>query len=229
MASGGSVIAVKYQGGVVMASDTLLSYGSMAKVPNVPRSVIIGTQTAVCANGDYADFQNVVSGLEATYQELLMDGEGDTFGPLQVFTYLQRTLYHKRSKFEPALCTFVVIGVSKAPGSRPFLGVVDDIGTHWTADYAGTVFGQHMAVPILRSYIETKGTLPPTRDDAIALLEECMRVLFYRECRTINRIQVTDASSTAVVMSDPYVLPTQWEYEGFHFSKTALFDDPTAK
>eukprot|EP00759_Apiculatamorpha_spiralis_P051121 PhF_6_TR5119/c0_g1_i1/m.7254/K02736/PSMB4; 20S proteasome subunit beta 7 len=222
MASGGSVIAVKYNGGVVMASDTLLSYGSLAKVPNVPRSVIIGKRTAVCANGDYADFQNIVDSLEGVYRDLQLDRDGDQLGPTQVFTYLQRVLYQKRSDMEPALCTFVVVGWNKG-ANQPFLGVIDDIGTHWTADYAGTVFGQHMAVPLLRAQVEEKG-LPKTRDDAIVLLEQCMRVLFYRECRTINRIQVVDASPAGVVISDPYVLDTNWEYEGFHFNKTAIIE-----
>eukprot|EP00760_Papus_ankaliazontas_P003160 PhM_4_TR11464/c0_g1_i1/m.67401/K02736/PSMB4; 20S proteasome subunit beta 7 len=222
MATGGSVIAIKYEGGVVMASDTLLSYGSMSKVPNVPRSVIIGKYTAVCASGDYADFQDVVAGLEDVCRGEALDGtpeDSDSISPFEVFTYLQRVLYNKRSNFEPALCTFVVIG--SKPGEQPFLGTIDSIGTHWTCEYAGTVFGKHFAVPILRQEVETRG-MPKTRDEAIVLLEGCMRVLFYRECRTMNRIQMADASADGVVLSDPYTLDTQFEYEGFHFDKTAI-------
>ncbi|CAJ1023101.1 Proteasome subunit, putative, partial [Leishmania lindenbergi] len=42
MASGGSIVAIKYNGGVLMAADTLLSYGSLAKWPNIPRIKLLG-------------------------------------------------------------------------------------------------------------------------------------------------------------------------------------------
>ena len=230
MASGGSVIAVKYNGGVLMASDTLLSYGSLAKIPNAPRSVLLGKNTAICASGDYADFQSVISDVEEVYREAVLEVRGDTMGPVQIYTYMQRLLYEKRSQFQPALCTFIVIGTpitspSTACNGFPkqgFLGVIDDKGTHWKADCAGTVFGQHMAVPLLRTQIESNG-VPETKEQAVNLLERCMTVLFYRECRTLNRIQMVDASfEHGMRISEPYSLSTNFELSGFHFEKTAL-------
>lgn len=39
-----------------------------------------------------------------------------------------------------------------------------------------------------------------------ALLEDCMRVLFYRDCRALNRIQIAKATVEGTVVSDPYTV-----------------------
>ena len=64
------------------------------------------------------------------------------------------------------------------------LGVVDQIGTAFEADFTATGFGKHMAVPQMREHWRAD----MTEGEARELLEGCMRVLFYRDCRTINRV-----------------------------------------
>lgn len=39
-----------------------------------------------------------------------------------------------------------------------------------------------------------------------ALLEDCMRVLFYRDCRALNRIQIAKATVEGTVVSDAYTV-----------------------
>ena len=55
--SGTSVFGVKYKDGVVLGADTLGSYGSLARFPNVERVIKINDNTVVACSGDYADFQ----------------------------------------------------------------------------------------------------------------------------------------------------------------------------
>lgn len=43
-----------------------------------------------------------------------------------------------------------------------------------------------------------------------ALLEDCMRVLFYRDCRALNRIQIAKATVEGTVVSDPYTVRTMY-------------------
>jgi 20S proteasome subunit beta 7 len=61
---------------------------------------------------------------------------------------------------------------------------VDQIGTAYTSDFAATGLGKHMAVPIMRE----RWRADMSEGEARGLLEDCMRVLFYRDCKTINRV-----------------------------------------
>ncbi len=66
-----------------------------------------------------------------------------------------------------------------------FLGSVDLYGTTYLEDMLATGFGMHMAVPLLR-----KNWRPDMEEaDARKLLEDCMRVLYYRDARTINKVR----------------------------------------
>eukprot|EP00744_Colponema_vietnamica_P011147 GILI01015687.1.p1 GENE.GILI01015687.1~~GILI01015687.1.p1 ORF type:complete len:222 (-),score=63.08 GILI01015687.1:117-782(-) len=219
MASGGSVLAIKYEGGVLLATDTLLSYGSLAKWPNIPRIKIIGKRTAIAASGDYADFQEVAGELEklVASDSIALDGYDKT--PSDLFCYLHRTLYSKRSDFEPALCHFMLVGVD--PDGKSILGSVDDVGTKYLVDFAATGFGQQIALPILRRTAEGKNG-KVSRADALACLKECLKLLFYRDCRAANKFQVADATDGNVVISEPFSVETEWEFEGFSFAKTAI-------
>lgn len=216
MASGGSVIGLKYNGGVLMASDTLLSYGSLAKWPNIPRIKLVGAHTAICATGDYADFQEMTKLLQNHVNRQKMYG-GDVLTPDEIFCYLHRHVYKKRSDFEPCLCNFVVVGSHE---DATFLGGVDNVGTRWNDDCVATGYGAHIALPLLRQALERPGDL--TRAEALAVIMDCLRVLFYRECRAINRFQIADATGGGVTISDPFEVDTKWDYEGFCFEKTAI-------
>lgn len=218
MTTGGSVIAIKYNGGVLMASDTLLSYGSLAKFPNIPRIKIIGKYSAVCATGDYADFQVVTKELDDMVYRHTLYNNVDELSPNEIFCYLHRNVYSKRSQFEPCLCSFVFIG---SRNGETFLAGLDSVGTRWEDNCVATGYGAHIAIPLLRKALEAhpQGL---TKENATAVLKSCLQVLFYRECRTINKFQIADASNGQVTISEPFEVPTSWDSEGFSFEKTAI-------
>lgn len=218
MASGGSVIAIRYKGGVLMAADTLLSYGSLAKWPNIPRIKIIGKHTAICATGDYADFQDVCLDLEKETAKDSIAQDGFDKTPKELFCYLHRSMYSKRCEFEPALCQFVVIG---DVNGESFIGAVDDIGTKWSTDCVATGYGAHMCIPLLRKALEVRGA-DLTRDEAQMVIADCLKVIFYRECRALNKFQIAVAHDGVVEISDPFSVDTNWTFEGFRFEKTAI-------
>ena len=135
-------------------------------------------------------------------------------------------MYNRRSKMKPLFNSLVVAGVNANGTSH--LGITDQVGTSYTGDVLATGYGAYIALPLLRQHwVENM-----TRDDALKLLEECMRVLFYRDARTINKIQVADATATGTpsaaaaaasalpadrtslpsgtTISDPYALATSW-------------------
>ena len=57
MTTGTSVIAVKYNGGVVMATDTMGHYGGLARYPDLQRVIRVNETTVLGYSGDIADFQ----------------------------------------------------------------------------------------------------------------------------------------------------------------------------
>ena len=223
MTSTGSVLAVQYDGGVLIACDTAVTYGSLAMIPNVSRCVAIGKHTAIASSGSYADFQHIVSMMQDVCRERELQ-LGESPGPAEIFTMLQRYMYDMRSEMKPLFSTIVVAGVSPRTGNgnKQFIGTVDTVGTHWTGKYAGTGYAQHIAIPLVREYIEKHG-LPSCREDALDLLNRSLRVLFYRDCKSINRWLITDISDQGIHQAKPCTLDTNFSMEGFSFSKTALF------
>ena len=57
MVTGTSVLGIKFEGGVVIAADTLGSYGSMARYRDCSRVMKVNDSTILGAGGDYADYQ----------------------------------------------------------------------------------------------------------------------------------------------------------------------------
>jgi len=64
------------------------------------------------------------------------------------------------------------------------LGLVDLYGGNFTDDIVTTGYGTYIGLPLLR-----KNYRPNMTDaEAKQLLEDTMRVLFYRDCRALNRV-----------------------------------------
>lgn len=55
--SGTSVVGLVYDGGVMVAADTLGSYGSLARFRNVERTFKVTDKAVLTCSGDIADYQ----------------------------------------------------------------------------------------------------------------------------------------------------------------------------
>ena len=95
--------------------------------------------------------------------------------------------------------------------AAPFLGYVDLIGTAYEENFIATGFGAYLAIPIIRE----RWHAAMDEGEARALLEDCLRVMFYRDCRASNRIQIAKATADGVLISEPFVLNTDWETANF--------------
>lgn len=51
--------------------------------------------------------------------------------------------------------------------------------------------------------------------EARTLLEDCMRVLWYRDTRALNRIQLAKLTAEGAVISDPFVIESKWDFKSF--------------
>lgn len=206
--TGTTVIGIKYNGGVMLAADTLSSYGSLARYKDTRRLIKVGEQTLIGASGEMSDFQSIQELLENMHQSDVNEDDGYERTPTEFFNYLRAVMYQRRNKGNPLWNQLLVAGCSKGETGKPFLGYVDLIGTAYEENFIATGFGAYLAIPIIRE----RWSEEMDEGECRALMEDCLRVMFYRDCRASSRIQIAKATTEGtVIISDPYQLNTEWE------------------
>lgn len=230
LVTGTSVIGLKYKDGVMLAADNLASYGSLARFRDIQRLHPLGTHTVLGAAGDMSDFQWLKKELDALLREeealKLTDGH-PALSPKNLYTFLANLFYSRRSRINPLWNACLVGGWDfdkdepyAAAGSvadARFLGYVDLLGTTYTAPTLATGFGMHLAQPLLREKFEAKAGVDGKGEllsaaEAEAALDECMKVLFYRDARSINKYQIAKVTKDGVEISDSKTSPTNWDF-----------------
>ncbi|XP_077993332.1 proteasome subunit beta type-4-like [Glandiceps talaboti] len=206
MTTGTSVIGLKFDGGVMIAADTLGSYGSLARFRQISRVYSINNNTIIGGSGDIADFQFLKNKIEQMMidEDCLDDGHGYT--PKSIFSWLTRVLYNRRSKFNPLWNVYVVGGMQ---GDEPFLGYVNLIGTAYQAPTIATGFGGYLAQPMLRDAYEKNNKM--TLEEAKEVITRCMKVLFYRDARSYNRFEIAYITKDGPVIEEPISADANWE------------------
>jgi len=227
--TGTSVIGIVYKDGIMLAADTLCSYGSMAMYKDARRLKVINSGCVLGGGGEYSDFQAVCDLLErnslenhCTSSDSLYQDDDDEGAP-EIWSYLRAIMYNRRNKMNPLWNDLIIGGYDKVK-KEPFLGLVDKIGTAYTDNILATGFGSYLAIPILRE----KWRPDLEEGEARALLEDCMRVLFYRDCRALNRIQIAKvemADDGKALVSEPYEIETNWDSATFVDPKGGLEGD----
>jgi len=232
--TGTSVLGIRYADGVMLAADTLCSYGTMAKYKDARRLIQVNSKTLIGGGGEFSDFQAITQLLkrnaledqctaDSLYEEDLAEENAR-----EVWNYLRAVMYQRRNKMNPLWNDLIVAGFTTKKNKEgveeaaPFLGYVDKIGTTYEDTHIATGFGAYLALPIMRE----KYREDLEEGEARALLEDCMRVLFYRDCRASNRIQIAKVTrADGVMISDPYELETSWESASFVSPKGELNGD----
>lgn len=86
-----SIVALAFDKGVIIAGDTLGSYGSLARYRNCPRVLKINDNIILGAGGDYGDFQYVKDMIEQ-----------------------QMYVFHYKSYIQSLLATFILVLMKNA-------------------------------------------------------------------------------------------------------------------
>nr|XP_060614068.1 proteasome subunit beta type-4 [Anolis sagrei ordinatus] len=206
MVTGTSVLGVKFDGGVIIAADMLGSYGSLARFRNISRIMKVNDTTVLGASGDYADFQYLKQVVEQMVIDEELLGDGHSYSPKAIHSWLTRAMYNRRSKMNPLWNTVVIGGYA---GGEGFLGYVDMLGVAYEAPSLATGYGSYVAQPLMRDAIEKKPSL--TQADARALIERCMKILYYRDARSFNRYEITTVTEKGVEVEGPLSLETNWD------------------
>ncbi len=90
--------------------------------------------------------------------------------------------------------------------NNSFLGTTDLYGSVYTGDLFATGMGNHLAIPLLRKHHR----LDMSYDEARKLLEDCMRVLFYRHTLALNSLQIATVTKDGIKVTEPFSLDTFW-------------------
>ncbi len=212
---GSSVIGMRYKNGLIIACDTRINYGSLAKFQNIDDRVQqINANTIMASSGEYSDFQEVTRTLkEASTQDYL---EGKSYmGPKEFTAYLSSMHYYRRNKANPFWNSTVMGGINW--DGQPVLYGLDQFGTLLSANYMMNGFAQYFCNSIIApEYPSNPDDM--SLDQAMALVRKCFEVLFYRDCGAGNRIKfgIMDNSTGEVKYEERFEnLETKWEYERF--------------
>ncbi|XP_018324354.1 proteasome subunit beta type-4 [Agrilus planipennis] len=204
--TGTSVVAVCFKNGVIIAGDTLGSYGSLARFRNCPRIIKVNDNIILGAGGDYGDFQYVKDLIEQKVIDEQCLDDGFSLKPKSLYCWLTRIMYNRRSKFDPFWNNFVVGGLQDGV---PFLGTVDKLGTAYCDKIVCTGYGAYIAIPLLRDAFEKNPN--PTEQEARDLVVKCMEVLFYRDARSFPKFQLAVITKEGVSIEGPLDIKQNWE------------------
>ena len=102
-------------------------------------------------------------------------------------------MYKRRSDVNPLWNAILVAGLDAS--GAPFLSSVDLLGTTFSAPTLATGYGAHLAQPLLRKVAEDEDKVKDvTREQAEAAIKEALKVLFYRDARSLDRYSIAVVS-----------------------------------
>ena len=197
------------------------SYGSLARFTDVKRLRPFLSTSVVGFGGDVSDMQF----LDRHLTELAIDEAYDhpldssstpsTSGQLNaanLHKYLSKLMYRRRSSFDPLWNQILVAGFDSS--SAPFLASVDLRGTTFTSPSLASGFGAMLAQPIMRRHAATEEDAARlTREQAVEIVKECMKVLFYRDARSLDKYSIAVVTKDGVELSEDEQLERQsWAF-----------------
>ncbi|KAL9616921.1 MAG: hypothetical protein Q9160_008269 [Pyrenula sp. 1 TL-2023] len=200
--TGTSVLGVKFKDGVVIAADNL----DIKRLHVFPPSTILGF------GGDVSDMQHIsrlLNSLSIRENYSSTTGETPSLNAKNIHTYISKVLYKRRSDFNPLWNSILVAGFDNE--DRPFLSLADLLGTTYSAPTLATGFGAHLAQPLLRKLVpEDENSVPNvTREQAVQAVQECLKVLWYRDARSTERYSIAIVTKDGIELKEDEKLEHQ--------------------
>ncbi|XP_003741599.1 proteasome subunit beta type-4 [Galendromus occidentalis] len=202
----GSVIGLCYENGVLLAAD-MGATTRFTRIPHQPRILKINENTMIGVSGDFADFQYLEKIIEAKMIDEERKNEGFQMKPRSLYVYLSRLLYQRRNNFNPLWTNIIVTGMQDG---KPFMGVVDMIGTAFETNLYSTGFGNYLGMGVMREAVEKHdGKLP--LQAAVEALQSVLRVLYYRNTAAFPDYQIGNCTASGVKIEGPMRIDSEWE------------------
>ena len=175
----------------------IASYGSLARFTDVKRLRPFNNRAIIGVSGDVSDMQHIdrllnALDIEENYSSSSTtesSTNNNTLNAKNLHTYLSKVMYKRRSEINPLWNAILVAGLD-AQG-KPFLSSVDLLGTTFSAPTLATGYGSYLAQPLLRKVVEDESEVPNvTREAAEKAVREALKVLFYRDARSLDRFSI---------------------------------------
>ncbi|KAI1098602.1 proteasome endopeptidase complex, beta subunit [Jackrogersella minutella] len=210
--TGTSVVAIKFKDGVVMAADNLASYGSLARFTDVKRIRTFASSSIIGFGGDVSDMQYLDRHLTELSIDEAYQQSAHTLNARSLHKYLSKLLYHRRSKFDPLWNHLLVAGLDEE--GKPFLAAADLLGTTFSSPSLATGFGSMLAQPIMRKYVPDEASVANlTQERAVEVVRECMKVLFYRDARSLDSYSLAIVTKDGITLTEDEKLEDQsWAF-----------------
>lgn len=164
--------------------------------------------------GDVSDMQyldRLLSSLDI--RENYLSSTEHTLNARNLHTYLSKVLYKRRSDFNPLWNMLLVAGLDE--DDKPFLASADLLGTTFSSPTLATGFGAHLAQPLLRKLMphDEESVQDVTQEMAITAVKECMKVLFYRDARSLDKYSIAIVTKEGVELKEDEKLENQnWAF-----------------
>lgn len=214
--TGTSVLALSYDQGVMIAADTLVSFGSMARYHNVSRLFKANEHTLIGVGGDMGDFQYVRNMIECKIIDMKAIDRSYEFSPSDLHAWLSVVMYNRRSKFNP-LCNNYIVGgvVKKLDKYEPYLGTVNRLGVSYKNPFITTGVGSYMIQQTLENEFikatEDTGGKALTQESAEKLLHDCIEILYHRDARAHNKYEIGIITQKGVEIVENKEIIGKWD------------------
>lgn len=140
-------------------------------------------------------------------------------------------MYNRRSKMNPLWNSLVIAGTSPTPAAiqieqttnsprpqqGPFLAYVDLLGTTYTSPVIATGMGSAIGIPLLRKATDDDAWKSLSKEDARKTLDECLKVLYYRDARSLNKFTVATVTSEGIEFQVNQSVATDWEFSRYGY------------
>lgn len=190
----------------------IASYGSLARFTDVKRIRVFDESTIIGFGGDISDMQYIDRLLNAIDIRENYSSNGNTLNAKNIHTYLSKVFYKRRSEMDPLWNHILVAGFDG--DGKPFLSSADLLGTTYSAPHLATGFGAHLAIPILRRLFPEEMPIEDiSKEQAIAALRDCMKVLFYRDARSLDQYTLAVVTKDGIELKENEKLENQsWAF-----------------
>jgi 20S proteasome subunit beta 7 len=204
---------------------TTASYGSLARFTDVKRLRKFNDKTVLGFGGDVSDMQFIERclidlSIDEQYREAADANQNDDETSISsdglaaenVHKYMAKFMYQRRSKFDPLWNHILVGGMDSS--DKPFLAFVDLLGTTYSAPSLATGYGAHLAQPVMRLKVpDEESAAKLTEEDAVETIRQCMKVLFYRDARSLDKYSLAIITKSGVKMMENEQLENQsWQF-----------------
>jgi 20S proteasome alpha/beta subunit len=165
-------------------------YGNWIRYKDVQRIHEVSKDTLIAMSGELSDYQKILQILEQKRIAEYCVDDGSTQTSAELHSFITRTMYQKRCKFDPLWNMLLVAGFRDGEG---YLGYSDLYGSHFADNYMATGLGMYMALPLMRNAWNPE----LSEAEARKLLETSLKICYYRDTRASNKVCARHAERRA--------------------------------